>query len=186
MSEKSDDIKQLFSHLGLNPSDYQEIVAIFNGPHPETGEELFHSFAGVPIVRREASVGVLCVQHAEPRGYADIEIEALQTVAMVLSELIANAGLIDTAAGEPALLQQAQSLARRLSGPPDQLEAQARRLVQDLVLLAQAVLLRRQAPAAVAEAFIATRFDPGWGGVAGTLDVSGLDVEALLQRALPA
>lgn len=25
MSEKSDDIKQLFSHLGLNPSDYQEI-----------------------------------------------------------------------------------------------------------------------------------------------------------------
>jgi hypothetical protein len=43
--------------------------------------------------------------------------------------------LIDTAAGEPALLQQAQSLARRLSGPPDQLEAQARRLVQDLVLL---------------------------------------------------
>ena len=65
---------------------------------PETGEELFHSFAGVPIVRRERAVGVLCVQHAEPRRYADIEIEALQTVAMVLSELIANAGLVDTAA----------------------------------------------------------------------------------------
>ncbi|WP_294353478.1 phosphoenolpyruvate--protein phosphotransferase, partial [uncultured Sphingomonas sp.] len=52
-------------------------------------------FAGVPIVRRERSVGVLAVQHADPRRYADIEIEALQTVAMVLSELIANAGLID-------------------------------------------------------------------------------------------
>ncbi|MDF2605408.1 phosphoenolpyruvate--protein phosphotransferase [Sphingomonas sp.] len=64
---------------------------------PETGEDRFHSFAGVPIIRRERSVGVLAVQHAEPRRYADVEIEALQTVAMVLSELIANAGLIDPA-----------------------------------------------------------------------------------------
>ena len=64
---------------------------------PETGEERFHSFAGVPIVRSERAVGVLAVQHAEPRKYAEVEIEALQTTAMVLSELIANAGLIDEA-----------------------------------------------------------------------------------------
>ncbi|MCF8707730.1 phosphoenolpyruvate--protein phosphotransferase [Rhizorhapis sp. SPR117] len=63
--------------------------------NPETGEELFHSFAGVPIVRREQSVGVLAVQHVEPRRYDEVEIEALQTVAMVLAELISNAGLID-------------------------------------------------------------------------------------------
>ncbi|WP_375393086.1 phosphoenolpyruvate-utilizing N-terminal domain-containing protein, partial [uncultured Sphingomonas sp.] len=69
---------------------------------PETGEDRFHSFAGVPIIRRERAVGVLAVQHAEPRRYADVEIEALQTVAMVLSELIANAGLIDAAAGPGA------------------------------------------------------------------------------------
>jgi phosphotransferase system enzyme I (PtsP) len=62
---------------------------------PETGEEKFHSFAGVPIIRKERAVGVLCVQHADPRGYDEIEIEALQTVALVLSELIANAALID-------------------------------------------------------------------------------------------
>lgn len=62
---------------------------------PETGEESFHSFAGVPIVRRENALGVLCVQHLEPRRYDEVEIEALQTVAMVLSELIANAGLAD-------------------------------------------------------------------------------------------
>lgn len=62
---------------------------------PETGEELFHSFAGVPIVRRERAIGVLSVQHADPRRYAELEIEALQTVAMVLSELIASAGLVD-------------------------------------------------------------------------------------------
>lgn len=62
---------------------------------PETGEERFHSFAGVPIVRLERAVGVLAVQHVEPRRYEEVEIEALQTVAMVLSELIANADLID-------------------------------------------------------------------------------------------
>ncbi|MET0249848.1 MAG: phosphoenolpyruvate--protein phosphotransferase [Sphingobium sp.] len=62
---------------------------------PETGEELFHSFAGVPIVRRERAIGVLCVQHVEPRRYEEVEIEALQTVGMVLAELIANAELAD-------------------------------------------------------------------------------------------
>ncbi|MFW2831207.1 phosphoenolpyruvate--protein phosphotransferase [Sphingomonas sp. ID0503] len=66
--------------------------------NPETGEDLFHSFAGVPIVRRERSVGVLTVQHADRRRYDDVEIEALQTVAMVLAELIAGAGLIDDSA----------------------------------------------------------------------------------------
>ena len=64
---------------------------------PETGEESFHSFAGVPIVRLESPIGVLAVQHAEPRRYDDVEIEALQTVAMVLSEMIAAARLVDGA-----------------------------------------------------------------------------------------
>ncbi|MEO0062913.1 MAG: hypothetical protein RLZZ08_1473 [Pseudomonadota bacterium] len=62
---------------------------------PETGEEKFHSFAGVPIVRRQRSIGVLTVQHVEPRRYEDVELEALQTVAMVLAELIHNAHLVD-------------------------------------------------------------------------------------------
>jgi phosphotransferase system, enzyme I, PtsP len=81
---------------------------------PETGEEMFHSFAGVPIVRREDAVGVLCVQHAEPRRYDEMEIEALQTVAMVLSELIANAGLIDNAAARGS--KQVNTAATRLTG----------------------------------------------------------------------
>ena len=83
---------------------------------PETGEERYHSFAGVPIVRRERAVGVLAVQHADPRKYADVEIEALQTVAMVLSELIANAGLVDeTATGSrPQLTQTMRIVGQRL------------------------------------------------------------------------
>ncbi|MGN6691189.1 MAG: phosphoenolpyruvate--protein phosphotransferase [Sphingopyxis sp.] len=81
---------------------------------PETGEELFHSFAGVPIIRREQAVGVLCVQHADPRRYEEIEIETLQTVAMVLSELISNAELIDTTARIDAAA--ADQSAQRLTG----------------------------------------------------------------------
>jgi len=81
---------------------------------PETGEELFHSFAGVPIVRRERAIGVLSVQHAESRAYDDVEIEALQTVAMVLSELIANAGLADKAASAAASIRDQGSV--RLTG----------------------------------------------------------------------
>ena len=64
---------------------------------PETGEDLFHSFAGVPIIRRETAIGVICLQHVEPRQYEDVEIEALQTTAMVLAELIASANLVDDA-----------------------------------------------------------------------------------------
>ena len=81
---------------------------------PETGEEKFHSFAGVPIIRRERSVGVLCVQHADPHKYDDVEIEALQTVAMVLSELIANADLVDTSAA--ANLRPQSTAAMRIPG----------------------------------------------------------------------
>ncbi len=76
---------------------------------PETGEEKFHSFAGVPIVYRERAVGVLCVQHVEPRRYEEVEIEALQTTAMVLSELIANAELVDE--------EEARGLTAEQSGP---------------------------------------------------------------------
>lgn len=76
---------------------------------PETGEEIFHSFAGVPIVRRQAAVGVLSVQHAESRRYDEVEIEALQTVAMVISELIANTGLIDETSTVDARVLTTQS-----------------------------------------------------------------------------
>lgn len=79
---------------------------------PETGEDRFHSYAGVPIIRKERAVGVLAVQHAEPRKYDEVEIEALQTVAMVLSELIANAGLIDPAGGGGTTRPQSTGTAR--------------------------------------------------------------------------
>ncbi len=58
---------------------------------PETGEDPFHSFMGVPILRGGRVLGVLVVQNRTERAYDDDEAEALQTVAMVLAELVAAA-----------------------------------------------------------------------------------------------
>lgn len=61
---------------------------------PETGEEIYHSLMGVPILRSGQVTGVLVVQNRSRRHYTDEEIETLQTVAMVLAELVAGGGLV--------------------------------------------------------------------------------------------
>ena len=53
---------------------------------PETGEEVYHSFLAVPILRSGEVLGVLTVQNKTPRNYTDDDVEALQTTAMVLAE----------------------------------------------------------------------------------------------------
>lgn len=62
---------------------------------PETGEEPYRSFLGVPIVRTARVAGVLVVQTTEARPFAPEETEALETVAMVLAELLTAGNLID-------------------------------------------------------------------------------------------
>lgn len=66
---------------------------------PETGEEIYHSFLGVPILRQGHAVGVLTVQNKTQRHYTDEEVEALQIIAMVLAELVASGELGATQAG---------------------------------------------------------------------------------------
>jgi len=61
--------------------------------HPETGEEIYHSFLGVPVLRGGATVGVLVVQNKVRRSYSEEEVEALQTTAMLLAEMIASGEL---------------------------------------------------------------------------------------------
>lgn len=61
---------------------------------PETGEEPFRSLLGVPILRGGRVVGVLVVQSLAPRSYLDEEVETLETVAMVLAELLASGSLL--------------------------------------------------------------------------------------------
>ena len=60
---------------------------------PETGEEIYHSFLGVPVLRAGNTLGVLVVQNRARRTYTEEEEEALQTTAMVLAEMIASGEL---------------------------------------------------------------------------------------------
>jgi phosphotransferase system, enzyme I, PtsP len=64
---------------------------------PETGEEIYHSFLGVPMVRERRTIGVLTVQNKIERRYTDEEVEALETTAMVLAEMIASGNFTGTA-----------------------------------------------------------------------------------------
>jgi phosphotransferase system enzyme I (PtsP) len=64
---------------------------------PETGEDPFHSFLAVPIVRGDRVFGVLTVQNRTARHYDEEEEEALATIAMVLAEVVAQGTLVDLA-----------------------------------------------------------------------------------------
>jgi phosphotransferase system, enzyme I, PtsP len=70
----------------------------------ETGEEIYHSFLGVPVLRAGNTLGVLVVQNRARRTYTEEEEEALQTTAMVLAEMIASGELsaIAKPGAEPA------------------------------------------------------------------------------------
>src|SRR5690606_18143230 len=96
-----------------------EPVALSDAPshprfsyHPETGEDPYHSFLGVPILRGGALLGVLVVQNRTERVYEEEEIETLQTIAMVLAEVIGASPLADE--GELAGIELRPSRPERL------------------------------------------------------------------------
>lgn len=69
---------------------------------PETGEEIYNSFLGVPILRAGRAVGVLVIQNQSKRTYREDEVEAMETTAMVIAELLAAGeleGLQDQSTG---------------------------------------------------------------------------------------
>src|ERR1700753_3337141 len=71
---------------------------------PEVGEDPYKSFLGVPIVRGVQVFGVLTVQNRAAVLYAEEEVEALQTVAMVLAEVVAQGAFFKvTELDEPEL-----------------------------------------------------------------------------------
>ncbi len=81
---------------------------------PETGEEVYRSLMGVPIMRGGRVLGVLVVQNRTQRNYTEEEVEALETVAMVLAELLAGDRLLDLTAGTPG--SEGEVMPGRLSG----------------------------------------------------------------------
>src|SRR4051794_1390684 len=86
----------------INMSDAQNHPAF--SFRPETGEEIYHSFLGVPVLRAGNTLGVLVVQNTARRTYTEEEEEALQTTAMVVAEMVASGELTALArpGAEPA------------------------------------------------------------------------------------
>jgi len=64
---------------------------------PETGEDPFHAFMGVPLLRGGRPIGALVVQNRTARIYGEEEVDDLQTIAMVLTEIVASGELVGLA-----------------------------------------------------------------------------------------
>ena len=73
---------------------------------PETGEEVFPSFLGVPIQRLGERLGVLVVQSREARKFTDDEVYALEVVAMVVAEMTELGAFVGEGAALSARHQQ--------------------------------------------------------------------------------
>lgn len=73
---------------------------------PETGEEAYSAFLGVPIQRLGEKLGVLVVQSKAARKYSEEEIEAIEVVAMVIAEMAELGAFVGEGAAMSARHQQ--------------------------------------------------------------------------------
>lgn len=94
--------------------------------------------------------------------------------------------LAPTAIQDEQLKQELQNLFQLFQQAPEVLQFMGRSLVSRLVILAQAVLLKRHAPNYVADGFIQSRYSSFHGRVVGMLEMKQPDVERLLHRAFTA
>jgi phosphotransferase system enzyme I (PtsP) len=175
---------------------------------PETGEEIYHSFVGVPILRAGHTIGVLTVQNRTMRQYSDEEVEALQTTAMVIAETLASGGIIsdeattrhDTNArfaGLPisegvalghVVLHEPRIVVTRLIA--ENVELERRRLLQAIEeltghideMMERGDLARAGEHHEVLEAFRMFAHDHGWRRRLDEALATGLTAEAAVQR----
>ncbi len=77
---------------------------------PETGEEIFSSFLGVPIQRVGEKLGVLVVQSKNARAYSEDEVYAVEVVAMVLAEMTELGAFVGDGSAMGALHKQPVTL----------------------------------------------------------------------------
>ena len=179
---------------------------------PETGEDPFKSFLGVPILRGGRPRGVLVVQNQIERQYAEEDVEALETVAMVLAEMLAATEFLEMRGAEGAAAQPDQPLtlagsvlasgiatgAAVLHEPrvritkliAEDVEAELKRLDGAIAALRQSIdqTLRRDdpiiagTPLEVMEAYRMFAHDKGWLARLQEAVRSGLTAEAAVER----
>ncbi len=177
---------------------------------PETGEEAYHSFVGVPILRGGHTIGVLTVQNRTMRQYGDEEVEALQTTAMVIAETLAAGGIVsdevtaetrrDSNArftGQPisesvalghVVLHEPRIVVTRLIAEDAELERRRlQQAIEDLTgqiddMMERGDLARAGEHHEVLEAFRMFAHDHGWRRRLHEALATGLTAEAAVQR----
>jgi phosphotransferase system enzyme I (PtsP) len=179
---------------------------------PETGMGSFKSFCGVPILRGGRVLGVLSVQNRLPRHYGEDVIDILQTIAIILSELIIGGDIISrreissvSALGQKPNQVSGVSLGRGLAigtvvlyEPPismneilvDDTKAQKMRLSAALASMHDAIdrMLNRNTGLAgsesrdILEAYQMFARDRGWLAKIEATVEKGLSAEAAVQR----
>ena len=176
---------------------------------PETGEEVYHSFLGTPILRAGRMLGVITVQNQARKTYSDEEVEALETTAMLVAELIISGELDDgvgvfanrtqarhftgigistgIATGKVVLHEPRVMIDEFLS---DDQEGETKRLNEAILklrtsidaLLAKAELQRAGEHREVLEAYRMFAHDQGWVNRMRQAIASGLTAEAAVER----
>jgi phosphotransferase system enzyme I (PtsP) len=177
---------------------------------PETGEEDFNTFLGVPVLRAGRMIGVLTVQNLAPRRYDTDEVEALQTVAMVIAEIagtgdldkipqtsatldikrqlqVKGAGLVEGVGLGRAVLHEPRVVVTRLL--TDDVEHELNRLESALEKVRGNLadhLTRHEVAEGdtkdVLEAFLMIAHDRGWARKMADVVRSGLTAEAAVER----
>ncbi|MCW2503020.1 MAG: acyl-CoA dehydrogenase [Actinomycetia bacterium] len=150
--------------------------------------------SGLPRLYREAPLNSLW------EGSGNVQaLDALRALARTPDTADIFFAEVDAAGGADPRLDTATADLRRTlgagapgggsngsaaSGGGSAVEGQARRIVERMALVLQGSLLVRHAPAAVADAFCASRLAGDWGHAFGTLP-SGVDTAAIVARAAP-
>ncbi len=233
--KRQDGSLELFATEGLNPNAVHstfmkrgeglvgrcaELAVPVNEPdaqahpafsyRPETGEEIYHSFLAVPILRDGDVLGVLTVQNKTPRQYSEEDVEALQTTAMVLAEHLVSGAVtgVNTAVesnralgpviqGQP--ISEGLALGHVMLHEPrvavtnliaEDTEAEARRLETAIVeltasldeLIEQGSLARAGEHRDVLEAYRMFANDRGWRRRLVEAIESGLTAEAAVEQ----
>ena len=179
---------------------------------PETGEEIYHSLMGVPILRGGRVVGVLVIQNRTQRLYSEEEVEAMQIVAMVLAELVASGDLVSPEERAPsegiallpmrlegirlnpgfamgaAILHQPNIIIRQVVAEDPEVELKRLNAAVDSMhtaldsLLASAKIAQSDEQREVLEAYRMIAADSGWINRISDAIRTGLTAEAAVQQ----
>jgi putative acyl-CoA dehydrogenase len=135
--------------------------------------------SGMPRLYREAPLSSIW------EGSGNVAaLDALRAMGKQPESVEAFFTEVGKASGADARLDDATARLHKELANFSDIEYRARRVVESMALVLQGSLLVRHAPAAVADAFCASRFGGDWGIAFGTLP-PGVDTTAIITRAHP-